>query len=191
MMEAITCTQRPSEAIRGHQRPSRGHQEANRGNQSPSEPIRAHQSPSEPISGHQWPSVAISGHQSPSEGRLAVPILAEQHNARLRVHRQLGVAEERRVGARVPECDAAQLHTKAVDLASRLESQGSHSAVVSTCMPGRSSGAIDLASRLEIQGSPQRRGEHLHARQVISGNPRTLRLRGSSTSSVAISGNQW
>ena len=91
------------------------------------------------------------------EGRLAVPILAEQHDARLGVHRQLGVAEEGCVGARVSERDAAQLHTK----------------------------AVDLASRLEIQGSQQRCGEHLHARKVISGNLRTLRFRGSSTSSCS------
>ena len=62
----------------------------------------------------------VSEHQ-PDQRRLAVAVLAEQHDARFGVDAHLGASEEEGQVGRVPEPYILDLHYEAAELASRLE----------------------------------------------------------------------
>ena len=61
--------------------------------------------------------------QQPHQGRLAVAVLAQQDDTRLRVDRELGAGKQRRRRPRVAESDAAQLDEVSRQRAARLEGQ--------------------------------------------------------------------
>ena len=194
--EALGGTQRHSEALRGtlrHSEALRGtlrHSEALRGTQRHSEALRGHQRPSEAIRGHQRPSEAIRGHQRPSEA-LRGP---QRPSEAIRGHH---LDEQLMLGLALG-CDRLP-HELARAGGGRLAGRGIRSRTLARSDRRQRRGTAQygaLAQPLMELGVPvggRRCGEHLHARQVISGNQRTRELRAAMStcmqgrSSVAIS----
>ena len=90
------------------------------------------------------------------ERRLAVAVLAEQHNARLGRHADLGAGEEGRP-ARVVERDAAALHEEAVEPAARREQQRQLDVLLQPRELVRLGRAARLAGRLGDRGGGRSR----------------------------------